>query len=89
MPTGPISFPFPMQYLGSKARIAGWIIDSIRNWKPDTNHLLDAMAGSGAVSHAAHMANMRICANDLQPYAARVLRAAFLSDRSGVLATIQ
>ena len=89
MPTGPIRFPFPMQYLGSKARIAGWIISSIQDWKPDTNHLLDVMAGSGAVSHAAHLANMQICANDLQPYAARLLRAAFLSDRSGVLAAIK
>src|SRR5699024_6205882 len=77
-------FPFPMQYMGSKNRISDWILDSIQGTFPRVQILADVMAGSGAISHAAHQRGLDIIANDIQPYSATVLSAAFTEPRVGL-----
>lgn len=73
--------PLPMQYLGSKDRIAQWIGDRIFEHFPDTNHIIDLFAGSGVVSIDAIARGATVTANDIQPYSYCVLKALFTSHR--------
>ncbi|WP_166806164.1 DNA adenine methylase [Cryobacterium cheniae] len=71
------AFPLPMQYMGSKQRIAGWILDEIAAAFPATETLVDLMSGSGSIANEAAARGLAIWANDIQPYSHRVLAAAF------------
>lgn len=75
------TFPYPMQYLGSKSRISGWILDQALNRFGTPDIFVDAMAGSGSVSHAAHLRGLKLGINDIQPYSHIVLSAAFDASR--------
>lgn len=75
------AFPLPMQYLGSKQRIAGWIIEEISRKFPETSNIVDIMSGSGAIAHEANMRGWNVHANDIQPYSHRVLKSAFVTPR--------
>ena len=76
--------PYPMQYMGSKTRISEWILNASEHATKDRRTFIDLMAGTGAVSFAAQARGFRIVANDIQPYAAAVLKATFISDRSNI-----
>lgn len=78
-----------MQYLGSKQRIAGWIVDEIDQAFPETTHLVDLMSGSGAISHEANMRGWDLHVNDIQPYSHRVLKSAFGISRDGIEKAIE
>jgi adenine-specific DNA methylase len=58
-----------MQYLGSKARISGWILDQVEKRFPESETFVDLFAGTGSVSLAARERRYRLVLNDLQPYA--------------------
>lgn len=85
----PPSFPYPMQYMGSKQRISQWIIDGIERNFENSTILADIMAGSSAVSHAAAMSGFQLITNDIQPYAATVASAAFQVPRDGLEGVIR
>nr|WP_245192367.1 DNA adenine methylase [Arthrobacter pigmenti] len=70
-----------MQYLGSKQRIASWVVDEIAKAFPGTENMVDLMSGSGAIAHEASMRGWNIHANDIQPYSHQVLRSAFETPR--------
>lgn len=76
--------PLPMQYLGSKARIADWLIQHIRRRFPATLRFVDLFSGTGSVSLQAIRAGYQVLANDLQPYSAAVLQSLLLADREGL-----
>ncbi|BAS07722.1 site-Specific DNA-methyltransferase [Arthrobacter sp. Hiyo4] len=76
------AFPLPMQYLGSKQRIANWIVEEIKQQFPATSNLVDLMSGSGAIAHEANMRGWNLHANDIQPYSHRVLKSAFETPRT-------
>lgn len=78
-----------MQYLGSKARIADWITDTILWEFPNRSRIHDVMAGSGAISYAAHQRGLRIFSNDIQPYSYVVLSSTFVQSREGISNTIE
>lgn len=73
-----------MQYLGSKQRIASWILDEIGQSFPQASTLVDLMSGSGAVAHEASMRGWNLHANDIQPYSYHVLKSAFATPREGL-----
>lgn len=77
-----------MQYLGSKQRISGWILDQIEAEFGSRSFFVDLMSGSGAVSHEALSRGMRIYANDIQPYSYAVLKSAFQVPKAGIKALI-
>ncbi|MCD4557327.1 DNA adenine methylase [Schaalia sp. lx-100] len=79
-----IKIPLSMQYLGSKTRIADWIVGTIKTEFPNMGTLHDLMAGTGAVSFKASLEGMRVSLNDIQPYAAWLLTSLFDADRSGL-----
>lgn len=70
-----------MQYMGSKQRIASWILDQVDSAFPTTSTLVDLMSGSGSIANEAASRGWDIWANDIQPYSHRVLAAAFESPR--------
>jgi adenine-specific DNA-methyltransferase len=74
-----------MQYMGSKQRIASWILDEILGRFPETRTFVDLMSGSGAVAHEANLRGLGIRANDIQPYSFSVLRSAFSVPRDGIV----
>jgi len=76
--------PLPMQYLGSKARIAKWIIAQIHNKFPNLTSLVDLFAGTGSVSLLAKEQGYKLHINDIQPYAAVVLKSIFREHRDGL-----
>lgn len=76
--------PLPMQYLGSKARIADWLIRHIRRRFPATLRFVDLFSGTGAVSLQAIRAGYQVLANDLQPYSTVVLQSLLLAGRDGL-----
>ena len=78
------AFPLPMQYLGSKQRIAGWILEEIQSSFPQASTLFDLMSGSGAIAHEANMRGWNVHTNDIQPYSYQVLKSAFTSPRDGL-----
>src|SRR3990170_8121977 len=81
--TRPFS-PLPMQYLGSKARLASQLIERIRESFPQCKTFVDLFAGTGVVSLAAASFGYRIVANDLQPYSYAVVKSLLLTDRDGL-----
>lgn len=80
--------PLPMQYLGSKQRISGWLLDEITGRFPGMGTFVDLMSGSGAVANEAIARGLRIVANDLQPYSHSILESMFVLDRSGLAGLI-
>lgn len=73
-----------MQYLGSKQRIAPWILDEIQASFPRAETVIDLMSGSGAISHEANVRGLDVVANDIQPYSYSVLHSAFIASRTGL-----
>lgn len=73
-----------MQYLGSKARLAPWIVESVRTRFPESRWFIDVFAGTGVVGLEAAQRGYKIVANDIQPYSAAVLRSLFTTDRSDI-----
>ncbi len=67
--------PLPMQYLGSKSRIAGWIIEEIQRGLPSATAFLDIFSGSGVMALAAGAAGYRVGANDIQQYSYTILNS--------------
>lgn len=86
---GPIPSPLPIQYLGSKSRIANWIIDSIRSEFPKVKVFIDLLAGSGAISNVALPHYPTIFVNDIQPYSYALLQSIFFTPREGLSEIIQ
>lgn len=82
MKSNQFKIPLSMQYLGSKTRIADWIIRTIKAEFPSMGTLHDLMAGTGAVSYRAALDGMRVSLNDIQPYSAWLLTSLFDADRS-------
>lgn len=58
----------PIQYMGSKKRIAEKLIENISAVFPDKSLCVDVFAGSGSVSRAALKQGFEVICNDLQPY---------------------
>lgn len=69
--------PLPMQYLGSKARITNWILDSINEEFSQCDTFFDLFAGTGSVSLEAAIRDYSILANDIQPYSYGILKSLF------------
>lgn len=63
------SIPLPVQYLGSKARIASWILKNINASFPQKGTFVDLFAGTGSVGFAALINGYKVRFNDIQPYA--------------------
>lgn len=61
-------FPLQMQYLGSKSRIAKWIITEIQHSFPQCSKLFDVFSGTGAVATEAFGRGFQVSANDLEAY---------------------
>lgn len=83
------TFPYPMQYLGSKNRIADWILDKSLAEFGTTDVFVDVMAGSGAVSHEANKRGLKLGVNDFQPYSFTVLYSSFEARKEGLKKTIE
>lgn len=81
--------PFSMNYLGSKYRLAGDIMDSILDVQHPGGVFLDLCAGTGVVSLAAHDAGFEVVCNDVQPYATSILRGMFLTDNTGLDSVVE
>lgn len=79
-----IKHPLPMQYLGSKLRIATWILNEIEKEFGKRDRFIDLMSGTGAVAHEANLRGYKIVANDIQPYSFIVLRSVFLEGKEGL-----
>lgn len=77
--------PLPMQYLGSKTRIAAWLIDSIVQKFPSTNVFFDLFSGTGTMSLKALQNGYRLYTNDVQPYSYVVLKSLFTEERTQLL----
>lgn len=75
--TGNFKNPLPMQYLGSKARIAHWIMDSIYQKFPECDTFFDLFSGTGSVAIEAAAKGYSIIANDIQPYSYAILKSLF------------
>ena len=80
-----ISNPLPMQYLGSKARLAEWIFAYTKRFFPSTTHFLDLFSGSGTMSHCANQKGYSIIANDVQEYTGLILQSLLVHPREGLL----
>jgi len=79
-----VRHPLPMQYLGSKSRIAEWIIDQTEQ-KYGTNRLfIDLFAGTGSVALSAFNRGYNVVCNDVQPYSHQVLKTLFQTPRNGI-----
>lgn len=77
-------WPLPMQYLGSKKRLAPQLAAALRQHLPHTTALVDLFGGTGAVSLAALDQRWRVHANDVQPYARMVLRSLLATPTDGL-----
>ncbi len=78
--------PLPMQYLGSKSRIAGWIMQEIARALPGSGPFCDLFSGSGVMALAAADAGYRVAANDVQHYSSAVLASQLTLSRHGLKA---
>lgn len=76
--------PLPMQYLGSKKRIAAELLAAIRDGLPHTTTFVDLFGGTGAVALEAREHRFQVHANDIQPYAQAVLRSLLAAPRDGL-----
>lgn len=65
-----------MDYIGSKQKLTGWILDAVRPHLPASRpaHFLDACAGSCAMTFAAAEAGMAVVANDLFHFSGAIAR---------------
>ena len=63
----PTNLPGFVQYLGSKARIASWIVSPIEN-DPSIQTVVDLFAGTGTIGFSLKD-EKRIVSNDIEPYA--------------------
>jgi adenine-specific DNA-methyltransferase len=65
-----------MDYIGSKQKLSGWILDAIRPHLPSGRpaRFLDACAGSCAMTFAAAEAGMAVVANDLFHFSGTIAR---------------
>lgn len=79
--------PLPMQYLGSKTRIAKWILERIQAQFPDAVLFVDPFAGTGSVSIEAKERGYQLFVNDLQPYSSVVLNSLFCAARDELTET--
>jgi adenine-specific DNA-methyltransferase len=82
--TKSIKHPLPMQYMGSKLRIADWIMDEIEANFGEKCTFVDLMSGTGAIAHHANLRGYEIVANDIQPYSFLILKSLFVDDKSGI-----
>ncbi|MFH1468611.1 MAG: DNA adenine methylase [Pseudomonadota bacterium] len=80
--------PLPMQYLGSKKRIARELLTAVRDSLPHTTTFVDLFGGTGAVALEARERRFRVHANDVQPYAQAVLRSLLVAPREGLRALL-
>jgi adenine-specific DNA-methyltransferase len=74
--------PLSMQYLGSKARIAGWIIYESKKLFPECNKFYDLFSGTGVVAIEALTKGFTVSANDFEEYSFRVLKSLLTTPRS-------
>ena len=81
--------PLPMQYLGSKKRIVNWIGDTIDNYFPNADQIVDLFAGSGTVSIEMVKREKSVIANDIQPYSYCLLNALFIAQRTNLKGLIE
>lgn len=81
-PYGPS--PFPMQYLGAKGRISGWILKEIKEFNPECTVFLDLFAGTGAVGIEALRSGFEVHSNDMQPYTTPVLNSIYTMPRLNI-----
>lgn len=79
--------PLPMQYLGSKTRIAKWILEQIQTQFPEVVLFVDPFAGTGSVSIEAKDRGYQLFINDLQPYSSVVLKSLFCAARDELTET--
>jgi len=82
-----INNPLPMQYLGSKTRIAKWILAQIQTQFPEVVSFVDPFAGTGSVSIEANDKGYQLFANDVQPYSSIVLKSLFCAARDELTKT--
>lgn len=80
----PKSSPLPMQYLGSKSRISGWIISEIKNSFPNCNKLFDLFSGTGTIALAAKNAGYEVGANDFELYSYSLIESLLATPREGI-----
>lgn len=76
--------PLPMQYLGSKSRIASWIIDEINKEFPFANTFIDLFSGTGSISIIAKDFFKNLIINDVQPYTLPINKSLFEIDRNEI-----
>jgi len=76
--------PLQMQYLGSKARIAKWIINEGKKAFPDCNQFFDVFSGTGTVAFEALDQGYKVSANDFEGYSFCIIKSLLSLPRSGL-----
>ena len=66
------------RYIGSKTKILDEVVSEIQNIAPARGHVVDLMAGTGAVSVALRVAGFKVTAADLMTYSYHHARVALL-----------
>ena len=66
------------RYIGSKTKILNEVVSEIQNIAPVRGHVVDLMAGTGAVSVALRKAGFKVTAADLMTYSYHHARVALL-----------
>ena len=66
------------RYIGSKTKILDEVVSEIKNIAPAKGHIVDLMAGTGAVSVALRKAGFKVTAADLMTYSYHHARVALL-----------
>lgn len=66
------------RYIGSKTKILDEVVSEIKSITPARGHVVDLMAGTGAVSVALRMAGFKVTAADLMTYSYHHARVALL-----------
>jgi adenine-specific DNA-methyltransferase len=74
--------PLPMQYLGSKARIAGWIIEESKKIFPHCHKFFDLFSGTGIIAVQALANGYTVSANDFEEYSFRIMKSLLSTSRS-------
>lgn len=69
------NLPLPLQYLGSKARIATWIVGESTKIFPQCKRYFDLFSGTGVVAVQAMRKGYIVSVNDLEEYSFHILKS--------------
>jgi adenine-specific DNA-methyltransferase len=76
------NLPLPMQYLGSKARIAPWIVEESNKIFPQCSKFFDLFSGTGVVAVQAMRKGYIVSVNDLEEYSFHILKSLLDTSRN-------